>query len=110
MRNQTFWKRPKAAVCSLALVAALGGVGYASAEHLEHLHDALALKMASADEGYSQTGFAPVVKKALPTVVNISSSRVSKVPTEFFGQLPDDPMFRQFFDNDSNRGFRTPRQ
>ncbi len=110
MRNQTFWKRPKAAVCSLTLVAALGGVGYASATHLEHLHDALALKMASPDEGYSQTGFAPVVKKVLPTVVNISSSKVSKVPTEFFGQLPDDPMFRQFFGDDSNRRFRTPRQ
>ena len=110
MRNQTFWKRPKAAVCSLALVAALGGVGYASATHLEHLHDALALKMASPDEGYSQTGFAPVVKKVLPTVVNIASSKVAKVPTEFFGQLPDDPMFRQFFGDDSNRRFRTPRQ
>ena len=110
MRNQTFWKRPKAVLCSLALISALGGVGYASATHLEHLHDALALKMASPDEGYSQTGFAPVVKKVLPTVVNIASSKVSKVPTEFFGQLPDDPMFRQFFGDDSNRRFRTPRQ
>ena len=81
MRNQTFWKRPKAVLCSLALISALGGVGYASATHLEHLHDALALKMASPDEGYSQTGFAPVVKKVLPTVVNIASSKVSKVPT-----------------------------
>jgi serine protease Do len=43
-------------------------------------------------------------------VVNISSSKVSKVPTEFFGQLPDDPMFRQFFGDDFNRRFRTPRQ
>jgi Do/DeqQ family serine protease len=109
MRNQTFWK-PKAVLCSLALVAALGGVGYASGTHIERLHDALALKMASPDEGYSQTGFAPVVKKVLPTVVNIASSKVSKVPTEFFGQLPDDPMFRQFFGDDFNRRFRTPRQ
>src|SRR5256885_4226621 len=107
MRNQTFWKRPKAVLCSVALASALGGVGLASASHLEH---ALALKMASADEGYSQTGFAPVVKKVLPTVVNISSAKVSKVPTEFFDQLPDDPMFRQFFGNDPNRRFGTPRQ
>lgn len=110
MRNQNFWRSPKAVLCSLALAAALGGVGFASAEHLEHLHAALALKMASANEGYSQTGFAPVVKKVLPTVVNISSSKVSKVPTEFFGQLPDDPMFRQFFGDNFNRQFRTPRQ
>src|SRR5579863_3983991 len=110
MRNQTFWKRPKAMLCSLALVATLGGVGYASATHIEHLHDALALKMASPDEGYSQTGLAPVIKKVLPAVVNISSSRVSKVPAEFFGQLPDDSMFRQFFGNDFNGRFQTPRQ
>ena len=114
MRNQNFWeglrKRPKAALGSLALAAVLGGVGFASAAHLEHVHGALALKTASADEGYSQTGFAPVVKKVLPTVVNISSSKVSKVPTEFFGQLPDDPMFRQFFGNDPNRRFGIPRQ
>jgi serine protease Do len=110
MRNQNFWKSPKAVLCSLALAVALGGVGFASAEHLEHLHGALALKMASADEGYSQTGFAPVVKKVLPTVVNVSSSKVSKIPTEFFGQLPDDPMFRQFFGDNFNRQFRNPRQ
>ena len=110
MRNQSFWKTPKAVLCSLALASTLGGVGFASATHLEHLHDALALKMASADEGYSQNSFAPVVKKVLPTVVNISSSKVSKVPTDFFGQLPDNPMFRQFFGDDFNRGFRTPRQ
>jgi serine protease Do len=110
MRNQSFWKSPKAVLCSVALASALGGVGIASATHLEHLHEALALKMASADEGYSQTGFAPVVRKVLPAVANISSSKVSKVPTEFFGQLPDDPMFRQFFGDDSNRRFRAPRQ
>jgi serine protease Do len=111
MRNQIlttgFWKRPKAVLCSVALASALGGAALASTTHLEH---ALALKTPGADEGYSQTGFAPVVKKVLPTVVNISSSKVSKVPTEFFDQLPDDPMFRQFFGNDFSRRFGTPRQ
>ena len=116
MRNQgfcysSFWKSSKGLLSSVALASALAvGVGYAGATHLEHVHDALALKLASPSEGYSQTGFAPVVKKVLPTVVNISSSRVSKVPTEFFGQLPDDPMFRQFFGNDFSRQFRPPRQ
>ena len=106
-----FWKSSKALLSSVALASALaGGVGYAAATHLEHVHAALALKLASPSEGYSQTGFAPVVKKVLPTVVNVSSSRVSKVPTEFFGQLPDDPMFRQFFGNNFNRQFRAPRQ
>ena len=95
-----FWKRPQAVLCSVALASALGGVGFASATHLEHLH-ALALKLASPEEGPSQTGFAPVVKKVLPAVVNISSSKIAKVPTEFeqIPQLPDDPLFRQFFGN-----------
>jgi S1-C subfamily serine protease len=111
MRNQSFWKSSKALLGSVALASALaGGVGYAGATHLEHVHAALALKLASPSEGYSQTGFAPVVKKVLPAVVNIASSKVSKVPTEFQGQLPDDPMFRQFFGNDLNRGFRSPRR
>ncbi len=103
MRNQSlrgFWKRPQAVLCSLALASALGGVGYASATHIEHIH-ALALKLASPDEGPSQTGFAPVVRKVLPAVVNISSSKIAKVPTEFqqMPQLPDDQLFRQFFGN-----------
>jgi serine protease Do len=111
MRNQSFWKSSKAVLCSAALASALaGGVGYAAATHLEHVNAALALKLASPGEGHSETGFAPVVKKVLPAVVNIASSKVSKVPTEFRGQLPDDPMFRQFFGNDLNRGFRAPRQ
>jgi serine protease Do len=49
------------------------------------------------------TSFAPVVKKAMPAVVNISSSKVVKeqgVPNGFF----DDPFFRQFF------GGRIPQQ
>jgi len=104
MRNQNFsrgfWKRPQAVLCSLALASALGGVGYASATHIEHIH-ALALRLANPDEGPSQTGFAPVVRKVLPAVVNISSSKIAKVPTEFrqMPQLPDDQLFRQFFGN-----------
>ncbi len=38
-----------------------------------------------------------VVKKVLPTVVNISSTKVVKTPTQFEGQMPDDDLFRQFF-------------
>ncbi len=115
MRNQSFfrgfssgfWKRPQAVLCSLALASALGGVGYASATHIEHIH-ALALKLASPDEGPSQTGFAPVVRKVLPAVVNISSSKIAKVPTEFQqspDELPNDQLFRQFFGNGFDNQF-----
>lgn len=110
MRNQIFssgfWKRPQAVLCSLALASALGGVGYASATHLENIH-ALALRLANPDEGPSQTGFAPVVRKVLPAVVNISSSKIAKVPTEFeqMPQMPDDQLFRQFFGNNFDNQF-----
>src|SRR5581483_4773944 len=49
------------------------------------------------------TTFAPVVKKAMPAVVNISSSKMVKqqqMPNGFF----DDPLFREFF------GGRAPQQ
>jgi serine protease Do len=47
--------------------------------------------------------FAPVVKRAMPAVVNISSSKVVKTSNQMPGMF-DDPFFRQFF------GGRTPRQ
>lgn len=110
MKAQNFWKGPQAVLLAVALALGLGGVGFASAERLGMIHSALELKLANPNEGPSRTGFAPVVKEVVPAVVNISSSKVTKVPTEFFGQMPDDPMFRQFFGNDQNRGFTVPRQ
>jgi len=78
--------------------------GFAAAGHFEKANAPLVLKVG--DEGPSRTGFAPVVKKVLPTVVNIASTKVSKIPTGFEGGVPDD-LFRQFF-GDSNRRHNTP--
>jgi len=103
MRTQTFWRRPQAAVAALALAATLGGVGFASAQHLEHVH-VLTLKLADVNEAPDHSGFAPVIKKVLPAVVNISSSKISKVPTEF-EQMPNDPFFRQFFGDQFGQDF-----
>jgi Do/DeqQ family serine protease len=47
------------------------------------------------------TSFAPVVKRAMPAVVNVSSSKVVK-PQQIPRGMFDDPFFRQFF------GGRTP--
>jgi serine protease Do len=49
------------------------------------------------------TTFAPVVKRAMPAVVNISSSKVVKEQSEQ-GNMFDNPLFRQFF------GGRMPQQ
>ena len=107
MNKENFWKRPQALMIAAALAIGIGGVGLASAGRMGHA--ALDVKVAPADEGPSRTGFAPVVKKVLPAVVNIASSKVSKVPTGF-EQMPDDPLFRQFFGGDMPRQFRGQRQ
>jgi serine protease Do len=49
-----------------------------------------------AAETGSITTFAPVVKRAMPAVVNISSSKVVKEQAEQ-GNMFDNPLFRQFF-------------
>lgn len=58
---------------------------------------------ATSNEQLPFTTFAPVVKRAMPAVVNISSSKVVKDQPEG-GGLFDDPFFRQFF------GGRLPQQ
>jgi serine protease Do len=88
------------------LALGLGGLAAAAADHL--INSPATLKFASADEPASRNSFAPVVKKVLPSVVTITSSRVVK--TGFQGG--DDgipPMFRQFFGGDSDNGGGQPR-
>lgn len=54
-----------------------------------------------------ESSFAPVVDKALPAVVNISSSKTTKQSE--MAPLQMDPFFRQFFGNDLGRQFNAPR-
>jgi serine protease Do len=54
------------------------------------------------------SSFAPVIKEALPQVVNISSSRVVKHDEGDVNSLFDDPFFRQFF-GDQQSGPRSRR-
>src|SRR5437660_10070298 len=61
------------------------------------------LRLADPNEGPSRNTFAPVVKKALPAVVNISSSKVVKTPAGLSGQMPDEEIFRRFVGGDENR-------
>ena len=75
------------------------------------------LKLADPNEGPSRNSFAPIVKKVLPEVVNVSTSKVVKTSADSSGQLPPgmqmDPFFRQFFgDNGDHSGhhFNAPRE
>src|SRR6266446_8721467 len=72
----------------------------------------VAAATATVTPGSIETSFAPVVERALPAVVNISSSKASKVQVT---PLEMDPFFRQFFgrefgDNPGSRGSRQPRR
>jgi serine protease Do len=109
MIKQDFGLRRKAAALAVALLLGLGGFGIARASRVGSANPPANVKLADANEGPSRTGFAPVVKRVLPAVVNISSSKVVKTPAGF-DQMPDDPLFRQFFGNQFGRGFSTPRE
>jgi serine protease Do len=109
MYKQSFWRRSQAVILAGALSVGLGVVGYA-ANHAGSANPPVVLKLASPDEGPSHTGFAPIVKKVLPAVVSVESTKVSKIPTGFEGGPPDD-LFRQFFGNDEpGHQFNIPRQ
>jgi serine protease Do len=109
MIKQDFGLRRKGAALAVALLLGLGGFGIARASRAGSANPPANVKLADANEGPSRTGFAPVVKRVLPAVVNISSSKVVKTPAGF-DQMPDDPLFRQFFGNQFGRGFSTPRE
>lgn len=55
-------------------------------------------------------GFAPVVKQALPAVVNISTSKIIKVSNDDENPFLNDPQLRQFFGPNSGRQFKQPEQ
>ncbi|MDR3701929.1 MAG: DegQ family serine endoprotease [Candidatus Sulfopaludibacter sp.] len=113
MNIQSILRRPKTTVATMMLALGVGGLAVAAADHL--MNPPATFKFANADEPASRNSFAPVVKKVLPSVVTITSSRMVKTSMQGLGgdddQIP--PMFRQFFgDNGGNGGgqSRMPRQ
>ena len=106
MRESLEGKRRQAVVAA-ALVIGIGGLGFASARHFTSAHAGFGLKLADANQTPSRTGFAPVVKKALPSVVNILSVKVTMEAADFSGELPDDE-FPQFFGREGGGTFGIP--
>lgn len=87
------FSRPAALVLGMILGAA--GLGIAHTTTKAVTNPPATLKMADSTEGPSNSSFAPVLKKVLPSVVNISSSKVVKAAPQMDARL--DPFFRQFF-------------
>src|ERR1039458_8724027 len=82
MKMQWIWGGPKRAAAAMLLALGLGGLAVAGAERI--WTPRVSFKFAGADEPASRVSFAPVVKKVLPSVVTITSSRVMK--TGFQGE------------------------
>ena len=92
--------RRSTAALSLVLALLAGGLAVAWGGHWFGLGGGTVpvyvSSVSAQDAGTLQTGFAPIVKRAMPAVVNIASSRVTKTrgnENPFFS----DPMFREFF-------------
>src|SRR5438552_15332658 len=107
-----FHGRHRLATASLAAALALTGffgVRAATTGHLFGDHPRPTLKVVSRSESAAGRGYAGVVKRVLPAVVNISSSRVSKMPSGS-GMQNMDPLFRQFFGEEFGRRFNVPQE
>ena len=113
MMTDWFGGRPKRGVAALALALGLGALAATSAERL--LNPPATFKFANPEEPVSRASFAPVVKRVLPSVVTVTSSRMVKTGFDQGDESRIPPMFRQFFggnddENGGGRQFRMPRQ
>ncbi|HTB12255.1 MAG TPA: DegQ family serine endoprotease [Bryobacteraceae bacterium] len=103
MKSEFF--RGRRWIASAAMVAALAVTGFYGLRAAES-NPAPTIKTAARSEAAAGRGYSAVVKRVVPAVVNISTSKMVKQTAM---EMPDgsDDMFRQFFGN--GRGFQTPR-
>jgi serine protease Do len=89
-------------------VLTLGGLGIAAAQKSGGANPPATVKIAEQNEP-SRTGFAPVVKRVLPAVVSVSSTKIVKTSGRDQQGQQLDPFFRQFFgDNSGGQQFNLP--
>jgi serine protease Do len=110
MNQNKSWIASRPAVIGLALFLGTVGLGVAH-ERMSTNNPPASLKLAESNEGPSRNSYAAVLKSVLPTVVNISSSKVVRARAESpEGMMP---FFRQFFggegDGDENFALPQPR-
>src|SRR5205085_3191470 len=119
MNRQRLWRHRKLLTLVLGSGLVIGAFGAVRANrNVGPDNPTPTLRLADPNEAPSRNSFAPVVKKALPAVVNISSSKVVKMPTGFSGQMPQLPEeFRRFFGDQFGQqgqrgqgGSRAPRE
>jgi len=95
--NHSFHIRRSTAVLVLIIAGLAGGlVASLSLNHSVPVFVATSAHAAAFEQG-PLTTFAPVVKHAMPAVVNISSKKVVKNQISGPEGMFDDPIFRRFF-------------
>src|SRR6266404_6307054 len=101
-----------AATASLtAALAVTGFLGLRAATLAHSANPAASLRTTTRSEAAAGRGYSAVVKRVVPAVVNISSSRVVKAEANGMrGMQGVDPFFRQFFGDDFSRRFSVPRE
>jgi serine protease Do len=101
-------------LATVSLTAALAAMGFfavraATLGRLSGENPPPTVKVVSRSE--ASRGYASVVKRVLPAVVNISSSKIVKPDPSFLrGPQGVDPFFRQFFGDDFSRKFAVPQE
>ena len=119
MNNNFTLVKSRPAALALGLVLGVAGLGFAhtiqksadgakTAAADKTANPPATLKLADVTEGPSKTSYAPVVKAVLPSVVNISSSKVVKASQET-EQMQMNPFFRQFFGDQGEGHSRAPK-
>jgi serine protease Do len=109
MNHRKFWDKSKKMVLVMILAVGVAGLGMARASQKlfsSGVHPAM--KFADPNEGLSKTGFAPVVKSVLPDVVNISTSKMTRVSESAPGMDEIPPFFQQFFGQQFGQQFQGP--
>ena len=103
--------KSKPAVLVLGFVLGAAGLGLAreTGKTILSGNSPATLKLASPSEPPSKSSYAPLAKAVLPSVVNISSSKVIHNRTNSGDDFPMDPFFRQFFGDNGFGRFNIPR-
>jgi serine protease Do len=96
IEKSVIFSKPAVLVAGLVLGASSLAIAHSAKEAVTKagVNPPATLKLADSTEGPSRSSYAPVLKNVLPSVVNISSSKVVKAHHEM-SQM--DPFFQQFF-------------
>lgn len=111
MKSQFLSSRRWVATTAIATALAVTGFLGVHGATLPHANPPATIKTAPRSEAAAKRGYSGVVKRVVPAVVNISSSRVVKSDGNAMrGTQGVDPFFRQFFGDDMMKRFSVPRE